>query len=183
MNTKVLKSCGRLAVRVTVLVAALVIGAGLVTGSALARGPERSATATATASATAAARAPTQLRFRTAVAAPCASQGSCGYCGIGGVWTGNCTRARLEYNVTWCGRHRRGLSGAGKAKCKAEAGYLGDGSPNQLLPWIDAICAPPNARTIYLIVKGLTEETGPVGVACAGISVYVGLHSLLFEIF
>jgi hypothetical protein len=96
--------------------------------------------------------------------------------------TGNCTRAKLEYNVAWCGRHKHHLSAGNRAKCKAEAGYLGSGPANQLLPWINAICAPPNARTIYLVVKGLVEKTGPVGVACAGISVYAGLHALLFEI-
>jgi hypothetical protein len=162
----VARRSGRTLVVATVLAGALLIGTGVMAGSALASGGARHAAPGA----------------HIAVAAPCASQGSCKYCGIGGIWTGNCTRAKLEYNVRWCGRHRHHLSRANKAKCKAEAGYLSSGPPNQLLPWVNVVCAPPNAKTIYNIVKGLAEKTGPVGVACAGISLYAGLHSLVVEI-
>jgi hypothetical protein len=143
------------------------IGTGVIGGSALASGVGRQAAPSA----------------RMAGAGPpCASQGSCRYCGIGGIWTGNCTRAKLEFNVAWCGRHKHHLSRGNKAKCKAEASYLSDGPPDRLLPWVNVVCAAPNARTIYVVVKGLVERTGPVGVACAGISFYAGLHSLLVEI-
>jgi hypothetical protein len=165
MTIDVFRLRGRTILPAAFLVAALTIAAGA--GNALARD---------------AAGRPAP-GAHVAVAAPCASQGSCGYCGIGGVWTGNCTRAKLEYNVAWCGRNKHHLNAGNKAKCKAEAGYLSSGPANQLLPWINVVCAPPNARTIYLVVKGIVEKTGPVGVACAGIAVYAGLHSLLFEIF
>ncbi len=158
--------CGRAIVKATVLASALVIVIGVIGGSSLARASTRHAKRSA----------------HIAVAAPCSSQGTCQYCGPGGVGTGNCTRVKLEFNVAWCGRHKHHLGRGNTAKCKAEARYLSWGPGNQLLPWINAICAPPNARTIYLVVKGLVAKTGPVGVACAGISVYAGLHSLLFEI-
>ncbi|MGA2926886.1 MAG: hypothetical protein ABSG43_12980 [Solirubrobacteraceae bacterium] len=145
---------------------ATMIAAGLMDGPALARGVTGRPRPAA----------------RVAVAAPCAAQGSCQYCAPGGVSTGNCTRSKLEYNVAWCGRNKRRLSAANKAKCAAEARYLGWGPADQLLPWIEIICAPPNARTIYLAVTGAVEETGPIGLACAGISVYAGLRSLVFKL-
>jgi hypothetical protein len=157
---------GRIIVLAAVLAGSLVIGMGLMGGSALARLTVRRSAPSA----------------RMAVAAPCASQGSCKYCGIGGVGTGNCTTAKLEYNVAWCGRHKLQLGAGNKAKCAAEARYLSWGPADQLLPWINIVCAPPNARTIYLVVKGIVAKTGPVGVACAGISLYAGLHSLLVKI-
>jgi hypothetical protein len=149
-----------------VLTIVFMVGAGLIGGALAAQAaPLQAAQAT-----------------RAAAAAPCASQGSCGYCGVGGIWTGNCTRAKLEYNVAWCGRNKAHLNTYNKAKCKAEAGYLSSGPTDQLLPWLTIICSPLNARTIYLFVSGLAEKTGWVGVACAGIGVYAGLHSLLFKI-
>lgn len=165
MTTDVLTSCRRAVIKAVALVSALIIGTGL-TGATVARAASQQATQIA----------------RVAVAAPCASQGSCKYCGKGGIWTGNCTRAKLEYNVAWCGRNKAHLSSYNEAKCKAEARYLSYGPADQLLPWINAICAPPNARSIYLAVKGVVQKAGLVGVACAGISVYAGLHSLLFKI-
>ena len=118
-----------------------------------------------------------------AVAAPCAPQGSCRYCGSGGIGTGNCTMAKLEFNVAWCGRNKAHLSPYNKAKCTAEAHYLtGFGKPDALLPWISIICAPSNARTIYLVVTGVAKETGLVGVACAGIGVYAGFQALLVKL-
>ncbi len=166
MTASVPRSCRRALIALLALAGALTVGAGLTGGTVAQATP----------------RQPTQIA-RITVAAPCASQGSCKYCGRGGIWTGNCTRAKLEYNVAWCGRNKAHLSSYNKAKCKAEAGYLGSGPADQLLPWINVVCAPPNARTIYLVVKGMVEKAGLVGVACAGISVYAGLHSLLFEIF
>lgn len=160
-SADVLKSWHRLLVMAIVLASCLVASAGLASGTARA--------------------APAQ-EARAVAAAPCASQGSCGYCGIGGIWTGNCARAKLEYNVAWCGRNKAHLSRYNRAKCKAEAGYLSSGPADQLLPWINIICAPPSARTVYLFVTGVAEKAGPVGLACAGISVYAGLHSMLLKI-
>lgn len=156
---------GRIIVLASVLAGAVVISMEI-GASALARGTGRRSAPSA----------------HTAAAAPCASQGSCKYCGSGGVGTGNCTTARLEYNVAWCGRHKHRLGAGNKAKCAAEARYLSWGPADRLLPWINIVCAPPNARTIYLVVKGIVERTGPVGVACAGISLYAGLDSLLVKI-
>jgi hypothetical protein len=160
MTADTLKSCWRIVVTI-VLAIGFVVGAGLTGGGA---------------------QAASLQEARIGAAAPCASQGSCQYCGIGGIWTGNCTRAKLEYNVAWCGRNKAHLSPYNRAKCKAEAGYLSTGPADQLLPWITIICSPPNARTVYLFVKGMAEKTGWVGLACAGISVYAGLQSLLFKI-
>jgi hypothetical protein len=167
MTACALKSRGRTIVKAIVLATSvLMIGAGLASGAGTAQAAPRQSAQIA----------------RIAVPAPCASQGSCQYCGIGGIWTGNCTRAKLEYNVAWCGRNRSHLSSYNKAKCKAEAGYLGSGPPDQILPWIKAVCAPPAARTVIQAVKGLSEKPGWVGVACAGIEVYGAFRSLLFEI-
>jgi hypothetical protein len=103
------------------------------------------------------------------------------YCGIGGIWTGGCTRAKLEYNVRWCGRQKH-LRGGNRAKCRAEARCLGSGPPNQLQPWIEAICAPTAARSIYAYVAGVASKSGGFSVVCAGIGVWAGLHALLFNI-
>jgi hypothetical protein len=118
-----------------------------------------------------------------AAAAPCAGQGSCQYCGSGGIGTGGCTLADLEFNVAWCGQNRAHLSSYNKAKCSAEASYLPYAAhPDQILPWISIICLPSNARTVYLVVKGIVRESGWVTVACAGIGVYTGFQALVFKL-
>jgi hypothetical protein len=142
-------------------------------------------TASLAGAATSAQAAPLQAAdiARVAVAAPCAGQGTCQYCGSGGIGTGECTLAKLEFNVAWCGRNKGHLSSYNKAKCRAEASYLPYAAhPDQILPWISIICLPSNARTIYLVVKGIARESGWVTVACAGIGVYVGLQALAFKL-
>ena len=166
MGADVVPLSARTTVRALVVSLTLAIVLGLIGGSTVARAGTGGRKAAA----------------HSAVAAPCASQGSCQYCGSGGVGTGNCTRAKLEYNVAWCGRNRHHLGAYNTGKCKAEARFLSWGPGDQLLPWVNVICGPPNARTIYMVVKGIAEKTGPVGVACAGIGLYAALHSLLVEI-
>jgi hypothetical protein len=166
MTIHELKSWGVMMITAIVLASAFMVAAGLAGEATPAQAaPLRAAQIT-----------------HVAVAAPCAGQGSCQYCGTGGIGTGNCTWTKLEFNVGWCGRNKAHLSSYNKAKCTAEAGYLRYGKPDQILPWINAICAPPNFRTIYLVVKGIVKETGWVGVACAGIGVYAGLQSLMVKL-
>ncbi len=65
----------------------------------------------------------------TAVAAPCASQGSCGYCGKGGIGTGACSKRALTYNIRWCAAQARAGSRAyyaNRHKCETEAQWLAD---------------------------------------------------------
>lgn len=147
-----------------------VIGCGLLlAGSAVANANRE----------TRAAAKPTKAHI--SVAAPCASQGSCKYCGSGGIWTGGCTRAKLEFNVRWCGRQKH-LRGANRTKCKAEARYLSSGPPYALQPYIQAICAPSAARTIYAYLAGVATRTAGFSAVCAGIGVWAGLHALVFSI-
>jgi hypothetical protein len=58
------------------------------------------------------------------VPAPCSSQGSCTYCGQGGIGTGTCTKSDLEWNVGWCTRNRSTLSAYNRTKCNTEAAWL-----------------------------------------------------------
>jgi hypothetical protein len=100
MNSGALCPVGRAILCRTVVVLTLAIGTGLIGGSAIAGATNRRAEPSAH------------------VAAPCASQGSCQYSGIGGVGTGSCTRAKLEWNVAWWGRNRHHLSAGNKARPK-----------------------------------------------------------------
>jgi hypothetical protein len=85
------------------------------------------------------------------VAAPCASQGSCAYCGTGGIGTGACTKANLEYNVGWCARNKNNLQGNGP-KCNTESKWLWNFHG---FSWGNALCAASYIGAIAALGAGV----------------------------
>ena len=85
------------------------------------------------------------------VADPCASQGSCAYCGQGGIGTGSCTKSDLLYNVGWCARNKSTLDSYNRTKCQTEAEWIHGFSG---FSWIRTSCAIPIATGLLAIAGG-----------------------------